>query len=90
MAAARCKGRLVRDTPKGEWMLPFEGEDTWFHVPIRCDRMAVIHPLSASAGGSCDRIGVLGGLCTSCYERDVRTQKKMETMKGTSIGAMHP
>lgn len=54
-------------------MLPFEGGETWFHVPICCDRM-----------------GVVGGLCTSCYERDVRTQKKMETMKGTAIGAMHP
>ena len=73
MAGVRCKGRLVRDTPKGEWMLPFEGEDTWFHVPIRCDRIEVV-----------------GGLCTSCYERDVRTQKKMEAMKGAAIGAMHP
>ena len=73
MAAVQCEGRLVRDAPKGEWMLPFEGGDTWFHVPIRCDRM-----------------GVVGGLCTSCYERDVRTQKKAEEMKGTAIGAMHP
>ena len=38
--AAQCLGRLVRDTPKGVWLLPFENGGGVFHLPIRCEQIA--------------------------------------------------
>jgi len=39
MASRQCLGRLVKDTPKGVWMLSFE-EGGYFHLPIRCEQIA--------------------------------------------------
>ena len=40
MPASQCLGRLVRDGPKGVYMLEFEKGEGLFHVPIRCDMIA--------------------------------------------------
>lgn len=40
MAATQCLGRLVRDTPKGVYCLPFEDGSGYFHVPLRCEKIA--------------------------------------------------
>ena len=39
MASRQCLGRLVKDTPKGVWMLSFE-EGGYFHLPIRCEQIS--------------------------------------------------
>lgn len=39
MSASQCLGRLVRDVPKGTWMLGFE-DGSLFHIPIRCNMIA--------------------------------------------------
>lgn len=74
---SRCLGRLVRDAPKGEYLLPFEGGAGQFHLPIRCDRVA---------GASGD------GLCERCAEKEVRTAAKAAAIPagGTTIGGMLP
>ena len=46
MSASQCLGRLVRDVPKGPWMLGFE-DGSLFHIPIRCNMVA-------SNGDLCD------------------------------------
>jgi hypothetical protein len=71
---AQCLGRLVRDTPKGVWMLSFE-EGGLFHLPIRCDRIAL-------NGG--------GGLCATCMEREQKTVEKLRDIRGTTIGGTLP
>jgi len=71
---AQCLGRLVRDTPKGVWMLSFE-EGGLFHLPIRCDRIAL-------NGG--------GGLCAACMEREQKTVEKLRDIRGTTIGGTLP
>jgi hypothetical protein len=40
MPASQCLGRLVRDGPKGVYMLEFEKGEGLFHIPIRCDMIA--------------------------------------------------
>jgi hypothetical protein len=40
MPASQCLGRLVRDGPKGVYMLEFEKGEGLFHVPIRCNTIA--------------------------------------------------
>jgi len=39
MSSRQCLGRLVKDTPKGVWMLSFE-EGGFFHLPIRCEQIS--------------------------------------------------
>jgi len=70
----QCIARLVNDT-EGEWKLPFEKEQTFFHLPIRC---------STIAQGTSD-------LCVKCQQRELRTQQKVAALAGKhSIQASHP
>jgi hypothetical protein len=46
--ATQCLGRLVRDAPKGVYCLPFEDGAGYFHVPIRCEKIARVGDLCES------------------------------------------
>jgi len=63
----RCLGRIVRNTVKGGFLLPFEDEGGNFHIPIRCNRKTRKE---------------LNGLCERCYEKDMRTYEKLQILNG--------
>lgn len=76
MQPPQCLGRLVRDTPKGVWRLPFEGSNESFHIPLRCEKPAVGGP---------------EGLCSACLLRRTATEAMVARMTGMSVkGGTHP
>jgi hypothetical protein len=69
----RCLGRLVRNDPKGVWMLPLEEPGTgavknWFHIPYRCEKREI-----------------KGGLCEFCIAKERRTAEHLEAAGGGMV-----
>ena len=69
----RCLGRLVRNDPKGVWMLPLEEPSTgavknWFHIPYRCEKRSI-----------------RDGLCEFCIAKERRTEERVEEAAGGMI-----
>lgn len=67
----RCLGRLVRNDPKGVWMLPLEEAGAiknWFHIPYRCEKRSI-----------------KDGLCEFCIAKERRTEERVEEAAGGMI-----